>query len=125
MDNKILKLKERILVSIIVILILLIPISLLFEKKPAAVQVTNFDILKMNDSSQKLSFSLVNIEKQKLECTIDLKFFKDSILIKEEKKNVGVIDKGETKSMNFVVNFPEGKTVLKMKPICGQTYNFP
>lgn len=125
MEDKTLKIKERILISIVIILIILIPFSIMFEKKPSSVKVTNFDILKMNDSSQKLTLSLQNTEEQALECKINLKFYKNNIIIKEESKEIGAIKSGENRNLNFIVDFPEGKTVLKMKPICGPTINFP
>ncbi len=124
MEKNTLKTKERLLVFLIVVLILLVPISMLGEKKPS-VQITNFNIENINDSSQRLTFAISNVVSDNMYCKVLIQFMRNDSVIKEEEREIGLVKKGQSKDVNFIVTFPTGKTTLRIKPKCGSAIAFP
>ncbi len=125
MEKNTLKTKERLLVFLIVFLILLVPISVLFGEKKPSVQINNFNIEKINDSSQRLSFAISNVVSDNMYCKVLLQFMKNDSVIKEEERDIGIVKKGESKDINFIVTFPSGNTTLRIKPKCDSAIAFP
>jgi flagellar basal body-associated protein FliL len=125
MDEKIIRIKEKILISLIVVLIILVPFSLLFEEKSPSVKIDNFEIININDSSQKVIFSLGDYLEGDLYCKVRVLFYLNNEKVREEIKNVGLIHSGENMEVDFIFNLPDGDSKFRMKPECAPIYEFP
>jgi hypothetical protein len=125
MDDQTLKTKERILAFLLMILILLIPISLLFEEKEFVLDITNVTIEDFSESERLYQISYKNTGEHELDCRIEMEILTNKSKVDRDIKTLGKILPNEEKQIEIILTFPQGESVSKLKPICSKIYKFP